>query len=100
MISSIPTLLKNDTPYFLLCQLPVLPPFLFPFILRSRLKTLPPLAYQQAGGGTERKNEGNERLIFNLVRSKLKYVKRRRVKTIHKFINRHLGQPRRNDSDE
>jgi hypothetical protein len=41
------------------------------------LKTLPPHAYQQAGGGTERKSEENERLIFNLVRSKLKYVKRR-----------------------
>jgi hypothetical protein len=80
MISSIPTLLKNDTPYFFLCQLPVLPvlpPSLFPFILRSGLKTLPLHAYQQAGGGTERKSEENERLIFNLVRSKLKYVKRR-----------------------
>jgi hypothetical protein len=82
MISSIPTLSKNDTPYFLLCQLLVLPlcslpPSLFLFILRSRLKTLPLHAYQQAGGGTERKGEENERLIFNLVRSKLKYVKRR-----------------------
>jgi hypothetical protein len=41
------------------------------------LALVPPHAYQQAGGGTERKSEENERLIFNLVRSKLKYVKRR-----------------------
>jgi hypothetical protein len=41
------------------------------------LALVPPHAYQQAGRGTEGKSEENERLIFNLVRSKLKYVKRR-----------------------